>query len=135
MKNLQKNRIFVWILVAVLMITTCQASVLADENSAESAAKQQAVLMEGETGPSETVNHEAPAGGADENTAAETGSSQSETAETGDAGENPEDDEETDQEEAETPEEEEETETGKDGGDQKSPSEEGTGTGKDAGEQ
>ena len=76
MKNIRKHKILAWILAAVLMITSCPASVFADVIPTESGAEQQAVLTEGEPESSEAVIEEAPAENTDENQAAEADSSQ-----------------------------------------------------------
>ena len=71
MKNIRKHKILAWILAAVLMITSCPASVFADVITTESGAEQQAVLTEGEPESSAAVVEEAPAEAPAEEAAAE----------------------------------------------------------------
>ena len=106
MKNIRKHKILAWILAAVLMITSCPASVFADAIPTESGTEQQAVLTEGEQGSSEAVTEEAPAENTDENQAAEADSSQSEDVGSETVQENQEGSEQAESEQAEAPKEE-----------------------------
>lgn len=106
MKNIRKHKILAWILAAVLMITSCPASVFADAIPTESGTEQQAVLTEGGTESSETVIEEAPAEGTGENEAAEADSSQSEDVGSETVQENQEGSEQAASEQAEAPKEE-----------------------------
>ena len=103
MKNIRKHKILAWILAAVLMITSCPASVFADVIPTESGAEQQAVLTEGEPESSESVIEEAPAESTDENQAAEADSSQSEDVGSETVQENQEGSEQVESEQAEAP--------------------------------
>ena len=106
MKNIRKHKILAWILAAVLMITSCPASVFADVIPTESGSEQQAVLTEGEPESSESVIEEAPAESTDENQAAEADSSQSEDVGSETVQENQEGSEQVESEQAEAPKEE-----------------------------
>ena len=106
MKNIRKHKILAWILAAVLMITSCPASVFADAIPTESGTEQQAVLTEGAPESSEAVIEEAPAENTDENQAAEADSSQSEDVGSETVQENPEGTGQVESEHAEAPKEE-----------------------------